>query len=210
MRANKLTNSINLVINEDKFSKYTVKQIHDELDRTDFADYIISICNKSVRNLDTETNIKKAKSEPGMAVYRATTGKLKEEMKVVGHYQGLRIEYKLNNFLPVTFNIDWDDKDVAQLLKININQLYNTEELKQKRQEFLTLPPNRLKVSEYPKHSLSSLIRGIKPDKIQEYVISCIKQGLSTEYKPVDGLDIDLRKTSPIINISRGRTGVSI
>jgi hypothetical protein len=52
MKANKLTNSINLVINEDKFAKYTISQIYDELGPEDFTDYMDAIAKKTIKNID--------------------------------------------------------------------------------------------------------------------------------------------------------------
>lgn len=52
MRANKLTNSINLLLNEDKFSKYSMQQIIDELGEDDFVDYLEKVTTKIIRNLD--------------------------------------------------------------------------------------------------------------------------------------------------------------
>ena len=50
-------------INEDKFSKYTVKQIYDELGKDDFIEYIEAIATKVVRSLNTVTKFNKAKPE---------------------------------------------------------------------------------------------------------------------------------------------------
>ena len=49
MKASKLTNSINLLLNEDKFSKYTIKQIYDELGEEGFIEYIEDLCQKAIK-----------------------------------------------------------------------------------------------------------------------------------------------------------------
>ena len=41
-------------INEDKFSKYTIKQIYDELGQEDFLNYISDICYQTVKNNNLE------------------------------------------------------------------------------------------------------------------------------------------------------------
>jgi hypothetical protein len=41
-------------INEDKFSKYTIKQIYDELGEEDFLNYISDICYQTVKNHNLE------------------------------------------------------------------------------------------------------------------------------------------------------------
>ena len=52
MKANKITNSINILLNEDKFSKYTLKQIYDELGPEDFFDYLSNAALKIIKNID--------------------------------------------------------------------------------------------------------------------------------------------------------------
>jgi len=54
-------------INEDKFSKYTVKQIYDELGKNEFIDYIETISTKAVRSLNTVTKFNKAKPQVSYA-----------------------------------------------------------------------------------------------------------------------------------------------
>jgi hypothetical protein len=49
MKASKLTNSIYSILNEDKFSKYTLIQLYDELGEEGFVDYIEEICTKVIR-----------------------------------------------------------------------------------------------------------------------------------------------------------------
>jgi hypothetical protein len=39
-------------INEDKFSKYTLKQIYDELGKEDFFDYLSNTALKIIKNID--------------------------------------------------------------------------------------------------------------------------------------------------------------
>jgi hypothetical protein len=51
MEANKIINSINFILNEDKFSKYTYRQIYDELGKEDFFDYIDDIVRKTIKNI---------------------------------------------------------------------------------------------------------------------------------------------------------------
>ena len=52
MRANKITNSINILLNEDKFSKYSMQQIIDELGEDEFMDYLEKTCTKIIKNIN--------------------------------------------------------------------------------------------------------------------------------------------------------------
>jgi hypothetical protein len=52
LRANKITNSINILLNEDKFSKYSMQQIIDELGEDEFVDYLEKVTTKIIRNLN--------------------------------------------------------------------------------------------------------------------------------------------------------------
>ena len=49
MHASKLINSIYSILNEDKFSKYTIKQIYDELGEEGFIEYIEDLCQKAIK-----------------------------------------------------------------------------------------------------------------------------------------------------------------
>ena len=52
MEANKIINSITSILNEDKFSKYTISQIYDELGKEDFLNYIDDIVKKTIKNIE--------------------------------------------------------------------------------------------------------------------------------------------------------------
>jgi predicted ester cyclase len=56
MKANKITNSINLVINEDKFSKYSMQQVYDELGKDGFIDYTTQLCSKIIKSVHKRFN----------------------------------------------------------------------------------------------------------------------------------------------------------
>jgi hypothetical protein len=49
VKANKLTNLINILLNEDKLSKYTALQILDELGPEDFLDYLDDLFSKTIK-----------------------------------------------------------------------------------------------------------------------------------------------------------------
>ena len=69
MKALKLTNSINILLNEDKFSKYTPKQVYDELGEDNFVNYIEQICTKVIRgypNFKTTTADMSPPSNPSV------------------------------------------------------------------------------------------------------------------------------------------------
>ena len=51
MRANKLTNSIYSILNEDKFSKYTAQQIYDELGEEEFQIYLEKLVLKAAKGI---------------------------------------------------------------------------------------------------------------------------------------------------------------
>ena len=45
-------------INEDKFSKYTLRQIYDELGPEDFAEYLKDMTSKILKGIDILTNLR--------------------------------------------------------------------------------------------------------------------------------------------------------
>ena len=151
MEALKLTNSINLILNEDKFSKYTVQQIVDELGEDEFKNYLEKICTKIIRNLDTATEIKDAKpfTEFGSTQYEAETyGEpqhlLVEFIEIVRIINVLVCNYRCYqkgafgrpDSKPFTDSvyIYSNDVDIINRLKIRINKLYNSGAAKRARQ----------------------------------------------------------------------------
>jgi hypothetical protein len=64
LKAFKLTNSINILLNEDMFNKYTMEQIIDELGEEDFFEYLEKTCTKIIRGLDERYATVKPKIVP--------------------------------------------------------------------------------------------------------------------------------------------------
>lgn len=65
MKANKITNSINILLNEDKFAKYTIQQVYDELGEEDFIDYVATAGNKIIKGLNNKFKTVSPHIQPG-------------------------------------------------------------------------------------------------------------------------------------------------
>jgi hypothetical protein len=154
LEAIKLTNSIYSILNEDKFVKYTVKQIYDELGQEDFMDYLEKICTKIIKNLDTNTDIKDAIPQTDFEAisYEAETyGEpqylLVEFIEILCLKNALICRYechrkgalarKNSNIFTESVYIYTTDVDITSRLKIRINKLYNSGAARNARQQGL-------------------------------------------------------------------------
>jgi hypothetical protein len=204
VKANKITNSINILLNEDKFSKYSMQQVYDELGKEDFIEYLKNICNKVVKNLDTETNIKKAEPSASKSLhgfsYSATTGNLKEFISIyIGNWnEELQISYEVIGAKEISDSIEWDEKDISQFIKASLNLMYNSDEASLARQSILSAVTNKTPVSEYSNYSFEQLLMGLTKDKLVSYIISCMEAALRSVYKPTPNSGVDLRKKQPV------------
>jgi hypothetical protein len=205
LKAITLINSISYILNEDKFSKYTARQVYEELGEEGFIDYLESICTKIIKNLNTETNIKNVKPEVFLTAirYTAKTGSLKEIIEITYspaiNLGGIFIDYTLNK-APVAVKIGWNAVNISSSLKTQINYVYNRGEAK--RNSLLTL---KIPESDYPKYSVTNLILGLKFEKINDYLVNCLTGAMKSEYKPILNSKIDLSKQVTSFKRSAGK-----
>jgi hypothetical protein len=128
-------------INEDKFAKYNLSQVYDELGHDDFDDYLKDICTNTIKKLDTDTNIKHAKAISGYDTrswaYAAKTGNLEEHLEVKCH-SGVRIAYYVNRNYPTNFSCGISFHEVGYIVTLRkvLNNLYNSKEYKELREKY--------------------------------------------------------------------------
>jgi hypothetical protein len=148
--ANKLTNSINLLLNEDKFSKYTLDQIFDELGEEDLIEYLKSASLKIIKNIDSKRDMSHFKASVGdtygdfyIEFKNMQVQPIKESFIVEwfrgedSEKDGLGIAYEVaTGELGVDF-IDIEDKNIDKLLKDKLTKVYNKKISKKNRKEYL-------------------------------------------------------------------------
>ena len=132
-------------INEDKFSKYTLDQIFDELGGIEeFMEYLETVCTKVVRSLKTDTEIKNAKpkitfnkfGEFWVLGYYSTTGNLREEIMIstAGH---LSVSYNIIGGLRDYVDIEISAVNIGAILSAAIVGLYKMSKAKKERAKIL-------------------------------------------------------------------------
>ena len=89
-------------INEDKFSKYTIKQIHDELGYDDFIEYLESLCYKAVKAENIEGLIE---MKPGMSAKWETSMFFSFEQKHRNYSDKLFVNYTVGGGIDIHTNV---------------------------------------------------------------------------------------------------------
>ena len=127
MKANKITNSINNILNEDKFSKYTLIQIIDELGEEDFVEYLSNTALKISKSIEVLKNlkpkvVKDAYNKLKISFYDGRDG---FELKYGERFKKLYIECSYNKFTVFGENIDGDEPNFSTRLKEELTSCFN-------------------------------------------------------------------------------------
>ena len=151
MKSKYIINSINNILNEDKFSKYTLRQIYDELGSEDFLNYIEEIVLKIIKggfvkclegavpypimridnNQYIETAIKKySKGFNEILVFSFN----RENNQLYCEWQ---MVHNLKNYVidRVMFITKEDETDIFKSLKIDMINYSKINRMEEKRQE---------------------------------------------------------------------------
>ena len=116
-------------INEDKFSKYTAKQIYDELGHEDFVDYLSDTTLKIIKNIDEPLKNAKALimgTSPSIIIGYTFSGPSKDyfEIKYVIRFESFYINlfYKGRKF---STGFEGDVPNFSDRLKKELIFCYN-------------------------------------------------------------------------------------
>ena len=116
-------------INEDKFSKYTVKQVYDELGEEEFFNYIDSIVRKVIKNIRDLTNSKLTfevvDNAPVMLYTQKATSKIIKHLAIKFFFSGDFIKlYAVHSKVGGTSkDRDTDAAATVEFKDINITKL---------------------------------------------------------------------------------------
>ena len=147
MKANTLINSITSILNEDKFAKYTISQIYDELGKEDFLNYIEDICYKIIKSekiyflKNAQRNTSTYTEVPAVVLYQLEGRGYKESLRIVyiERYKSLEIDSWINymgSFVVGSggFEISFDAVNIFKHIKKGIiNQCFRPDMVKERK-----------------------------------------------------------------------------
>jgi hypothetical protein len=115
-------------INEDKFSKYTLQQIYDELDEEDFFDYLSKCALKIIKTLDEKFKAVKPKIIKDAYNYLIVScyeGRDGFELKYSDNSNTLFIQCHYNKFMVFGKDIKGDEPNFSTRLKEELTRCFN-------------------------------------------------------------------------------------
>jgi hypothetical protein len=147
MKANYIINSIISILNEDKFSKYTLSQIYDELGKEDFKDYLEQLCYKIIKSekiyflKNAQRNFSTYTEVPAVVLYQIDARGYKESLRVVYLERDGSLEIDswinyMNSFVVGSggFEISSGAVDIFKHLKKGIiNQCFKSDLVKERK-----------------------------------------------------------------------------
>jgi hypothetical protein len=190
-------------LNEDAYSKFTIKQLYTKLGYDGFMKYVKTVAEACVRRLDVESPIKKVTPhvdekthrEDGFVIeFEVQTPKFNESLYIVMYLNPpvMRVRYYSEMSTQINRIIDCDHKDLSGLLDAAIKFVYLNKEASKIRQLYFNLPTEDTDPKDYKKYPLESLLQGISFDKLKPFLISSFKEALKTsDYIEIPGLDLN-------------------
>jgi hypothetical protein len=127
--------SIISILNEDKFSKYTLPQIYDELGQEDFADYIEALYKKAVSSVNSVKNM--SVNFKGFGSLQFISDVNKEDVETLMFYYNftdktISVDYTINGSSYAearTYIIYKYQVDILKQLKKAIINVYNQKQI---------------------------------------------------------------------------------
>ena len=128
--------SIISILNEDKFSKYTLQQIYDELGQEDFAEYIENLYKKAVSSVNSVKNM--SVNFKGFGSLQFISDVNKEDVETLMFYynftdKAIFVDYTVNSgkgYAEARTYIIYDYKvDILKQLKKAIINVYNQKQI---------------------------------------------------------------------------------
>jgi hypothetical protein len=203
MKSSYIIESINNILNEDKFSKYNLQQIYDELGEEDCIEYLQSLCNKIVKSNFSgfSTVIKNEGLDRIYLLYRKKRSGYVEDIVIWIdlHRVKITITSRLSSGSVVTDGdfvevISSEDVNISKYIERGIVSGYNSKNLVAIRNE-LDSPPQ-----DYSTLTLEQLFAKGPGLGMKKFFRECCEEALKNNYTPIQDSGIDLRTVEADFN----------
>ena len=203
MKAIKVIHSINSILNEDKFSKYNLQQIYDELGEEDCIEYLQNLCNKIVNSNFSgfATTITNEGLDRIFILYRKKLSGFVQDIVVWINLHKVKITIT-SRLLSGSVTTDGDfvevisseDVNIAKYIERGIVSSYNSKNLEATRKE-LDSPPQ-----DYSNLTLEQLFIKVSSLGIKKFFREGCEEALKNNYTPIQDSGIDLRTVEADFN----------
>jgi hypothetical protein len=239
MKANKVINSINFVLNEDAYSKFSTIQLYQKLGHDGFITYFKNVFIKAItRASDDYSGLKNhtcnVREDTDRTVIMVESSKAASAEVFIIYFYGPELKQQIATsklFMSYTVNLITPEKhyervtDSSSLLGSTRNlyasvssvveYLYNLPSVEKIRlvaidKKNMNDPAREIKPSDYHKYTPIELSKNMSLEDFSKYISKCFSTSVKRYYNPVKEFPINLKKIKDSVEYSHSTQYVEI